>query len=1176
MRLARPKRTTPIYVKAPDTGTVYLSELVPVHARNEKGCTGRDRSFNAHPLTLGGRTYERGLGIHPNCDLAFDLEGRFPTFEAVVGSDLEGETTVAEARDRAETVEFMVIGDGKMIYQTGRMKWNSEPRHIYVPIPGVRRLELKLHRRSGPRWLSGPADWAIARVGEPLHNRVAVADDATMGKAISLDGEWELAGFEQGTGIASQAHYGAEEARADAVKVAVPGSVYAAAEPKEAAGKEWWYWREFDLPAEWAGKAVWVEMDGAAYQADAWLNGRWIGRTVGPFVQGRFNATVGAKLGGRNVLAVRVIASPAPWAKAEKPFQPLPASQLVTSATLARHGIPPLGIWRGVRVAATGPLVVRSFSAERTGEGKQLRMRTEVENIGSAKLKASVMLLVPDLFRSFEVEPGKTAIIDALGEDIETGTREIEGGLHVPFEFPPIATAAVLLEGDGQSDAKTVRFVRHTAELAPDAALLMVNGNPVSIRACVWAPSDALLRPDKGRVERLLAHAQKCGFNALLVQDGAFEADGLYDLCDKKGIFVLQGLSRAGQSVDVETYLANVEAMVKRLQGYSCIVAWCVGGANGHLAAQALALVSKLDRTRLIADSPSAGEMRLWSTQTDPKTKVVRWRSMTLPCVPAVTSPSTRASLGRDLPWPSVGQWPGDGPPSLPAAAYGPASSAWRHILSGQTAQAAAVQRALESSRLKPGSSVLSQLNEPAASSSSALIDYRGVPKPAYYAVQRARAATAVFLDVEGGIPATLDVGQALKGQVWVQTPRPLKGARVRAELFDTHMFPLGDWNAMADIDGLARPLAIEWKAATEQAGDVVFLHLSLADAEDKPVTSNLIWLGIEKPRGQARKLRVAWMGGEPRGVLADEAFQAAAGIELVKPDLESVDTTAAVRKPFADVDVIAVEAETVLNDYFDADLRDVADAVKSGCGLLVFGQDHTLHDSALGPVLPVDRPADEVIGEPRRPSATEPNHPALSRVSLESCPVLAPRAGPIAKANAMVLAELDPETPLLVESTHGDGRVIALLARPGELAGWRDGRRFFAGLLGYLHRLGHVELSRLVDRSMPAPLRALGRIGPATIETAMRQHEDGALVVMRNTSPTLAFMIVLEAEGDDPGAVTFSDNAFWLMPGRSCGVVVTGKGETGDYRLALEGWNVERTPVPGRLTLDGSRIRVR
>jgi hypothetical protein len=70
--------------------------------------------------------------------------------------------------------------------------------------------------------------------------------------------------------------------------------------------------------------------------------------------------------------------------------------------------------------------------------------------------------------------------------------------------------------------------------------------------------------------------------------------------------------------------------------------------------------------------------------------------------------------------------------------------------------------------------------------------------------------------------------------------------------------------------------------------------------------------------------------------------------------------------------------------------------------------------------------------------------------------------------------------------------------------------------------------------------------------------------------------MIVLEAEGDDPGAVTFSDNAFWLMPGRSCGVVVTGKGETGDYRLALEGWNVERTPVPGRLTLDGSRIRVR
>jgi hypothetical protein len=404
----------------------------------------------------------------------------------------------------------------------------------------------------------------------------------------------------------------------------------------------------------------------------------------------------------------------------------------------------------------------------------------------------------------------------------------------------------------------------------------------------------------------------------------------------------------------------------------------------------------------------------------------------------------------------------------------------------------------------------------------------------------------------------------------------PLKGARVRAELFDTQMLPLGDWNAMADIDGLARPLTVEWKAAEEQAGDVVFLHLSLADAEGKPITSNLIWLGIREPRDQARKLRVAWMGAEPRGVLADGAFLAAAGIELVKPDLESTDSTAEDRKPFADVDVIVVEAQAVLNEYFDVDLRDVADAVASGCGLLVFGQDHTLHDSALGPVLPVDRPADEVMGEPQQPTETEPNHPALSRVMFESCPVLAPRAASTAKADAMVLAELDPETPLLVERGHGDGRVTALLARPGELAGWRDGRRFFAGLLGYLHRLGHVELSRLVDRAMPAPLRALGQLKPATIETAMRQHEDGALVVMRNTSAVLAFMIVLEAEGGDPGALCFSDNAFWLMPGRSCGVVVTGQGEKADHRLALEGWNVERTPIPGRLTLDGGRIRVR
>ncbi|NQT85697.1 hypothetical protein HQ560_02975, partial [bacterium] len=694
---------------------------------------------------------------------------------------------------------------------------------------------------------------------------------------------------------------------------------------------------------------------------------------------------------------------------------------------------------------------------------------------------------------------------------------------------------------------------------------LLVNGKPVDIRACMWAPSDALLRPDPARVERLLAHAKKCGFNALFVQDGAFEADGLYDLCDKAGILVLQGLPRAGQGVDVEVYLANAEAMIRRLRGRASIVAWCVDGANRHLAARAVALCSAVDPNRLIADGPTEGEMRLWSTQIDPKTNVVHWRSMPLPCAGDVASPPTRASLGgEDLPWPASGIWPGDGPPSLAAAAYGPAPSAWRHILSGQAAQAAALQRALERARLTGGSSVVQQLNEPAPSSSAALVDYRGIPKPAYYAALRARAATAIFLDAGAETPATLTVGAPLKGAVCVQSATPLKGARVRAELFDTQMRPLGDWNAMVDLEAkaVARPLAVDWTPKLEQAGDVVFLHLALSDADGKPIVSDLVWLGIEAAQPATAKLRVAWLGAEPRGVLADKAFLAAAGIALVTPDDEMLDPADDARKPFEGIDVIVVDAATALDDYLDADMRSVADAVRRGCGLLALGQSHVLHDSALGLLLPTDRPADKVTGQAQQPTAAVPTHPVLGRIAFGTCPDLAARAASTATADAMVLAQFDPEHPLLVERSEGQGRVLALLTRPGELAGWGDGRRFYAGLLAYVARLGYADLSRLVDAATPSPLRALGTLKPATVEATLRKHENGAMVVLKNTSDTLAFLLVLEAEGEGAGAVHFSDNGFWLMPGKSAGVIVSTPNGKRNYKLTLQGWNTPRTPI--------------
>jgi len=1234
MRLARPpRRTPPLRRPAAGVGELYLSELEPAHARIEKGAVARDRSFNAHPLTLGGRTFKRGLGVHPNCDLAFDLHGLFPTFEAVVGSDLEGEEGVSEARDRAESFEFMVIGDGRMLYQTGRMRWDSPPRHIYIPIPRVRRLELKIHRRSGPRWLSGPVDWAIARVGEPIHNIVAVRPKVEGAERLvesrPLDGVWKLAGFPVGEGITHEAHRASAEARAGAIDVHVPGSVFAALDAsgkgdaalRDAANQEWWHWREFDAPRGWEGRSVWLELDGAAYQSDCWLNGRWIGRTVGPFVSGRFEATKGVKLGEKNVVALRVTASPAEWAKGAGPFRPEPASKLVTSQELARHGYPPLGLWQPVRLKSAGPCLLRNLHVETVElreNGAKLRVEAEIESLVKERLSGRLTGSIeggglnrpPTAFaKEFNVDGHRTA-----GIELEVKLH------HDPLRWSPRELgqqrlyhlkAELALAGGAISDEADIRFGIRNVELdtAAGVARLRINGQTLHIRGCVWLPADAFLRLDPARYERLLGRARQCGFNTLRVWGGGLvETDLFYDLCDRHGMLVLQELplTSEGPGQSADDFLRNAAETIRRLRRHPSLIAWCVGGAvnprampDPRLTSELIALCARLDpQRRLIADSPKTGLAQLWTTRADPERRRTYWRSAPLRYTPGISSPSMpgtlRAWLGRELAWPSAGEWP-SGVSSSAAAAFGRSRSAREHILRAQTAQAGALQRVLERRRAAPVSEILWQLNEPLPSSSPALIDAAGVPKPAYYVVRRARDPLSIFADFGGEAPSSLGVGERLTGEVCVEsTVGPLRGVTASAAVLDRSLRRLASWRSRFDAERgiLARPLVLDWSPDASLAGDVCFLHLRLDDEAGRRLASNLYWFGIVASRDKPRPLRVAWLTSRPRGPLADEAFLAATGVEVKRPGDElfaPVKEGEEPPNPFDGYDVVVIDAATVFTDYVDDDLKAAAKAVEKGCGLLVEGVDENLLESSLAPLLPIGHPALLPTGMARRPVAVAPDHPALRRVSFASCPPLARRRALEVRRNAMALAQLDEMHPLLVESAHGRGRVLALTTRPG---GWDDLRRFYAGILGYLARLPHRELGELVESARPAPLRALGRLGPAIVEATARQEGDAAAVVLTNPSAGLAFMVHLEAapaevkgRAEPSAPIVFSDNYVWLLPGERRTIRVeaerTAAGRGGEeaplsLELVVRGWNVAPQRLKGRLVVSGGRVSLR
>jgi len=70
--------------------------------------------------------------------------------------------------------------------------------------------------------------------------------------------------------------------------------------------KPWWFCREFQVPRDYRGKVIWLNLDGINYRADVWLNGQQIGHAkdiAGMFKRYRFDVTRQIQPGTTNALA---------------------------------------------------------------------------------------------------------------------------------------------------------------------------------------------------------------------------------------------------------------------------------------------------------------------------------------------------------------------------------------------------------------------------------------------------------------------------------------------------------------------------------------------------------------------------------------------------------------------------------------------------------------------------------------------------------------------------------------------------------------------------------------------------------------------------------------------------------------------------------------------------------
>jgi hypothetical protein len=151
-----------VTVPIPPGTTTYLSDLPFTVTANGWGPPEKDHSngetgaSDGHTITLNGKTYAKGLGVHANSDLSFALNGQYKQFISDIGVDDE----VANNG----SVDFQIYVDGQLKYDSNTMTGATATKTTpTIDLTNAQTLRLVV-TDAGNGNNSDHADWASARV----------------------------------------------------------------------------------------------------------------------------------------------------------------------------------------------------------------------------------------------------------------------------------------------------------------------------------------------------------------------------------------------------------------------------------------------------------------------------------------------------------------------------------------------------------------------------------------------------------------------------------------------------------------------------------------------------------------------------------------------------------------------------------------------------------------------------------------------------------------------------------------------------------------------------------------------------------------------------------------------------------------------------------------------------
>ncbi|HEV2328011.1 MAG TPA: glycoside hydrolase family 2 [Verrucomicrobiae bacterium] len=411
---------------------------------------------------------------------------------------------------------------------------------------------------------------------------------------------------------------------------------------------DFWYRCQFMIPADDAGKHIWLNFDGINWKADIFLNGTAVGNIDGAFIRGRFDITSTARPGTTNYLAVLIHHVAHPESGPGKVIHKKLGSR-TTNGDLLGYDSPTflasagwnwlpivpgreIGIWNDVRVETTGdvklidPWVITDLPLPKTNRA-DLTVKTELLNNTDHSERGELIGQIGKMtFHQEEaLEPGQTKSVTL--DKFDCPQLSIKNPrLWWPNDYgsQPLYTLKLRFEIGGRISAsrsvhfgiRKISYVRNNAIDSTNPMLtLYVNGRRILIRGGNWGMDDGMLNCNTAGYDLRVRLHHDANLNMIRNWVGMVGNEAFYDACDRYGILIWDDFWLANpvdgpDPTDDGMFIANMRDKIRRVRSHPSLALYC--GRNEGLPPHELdmamrAATRELDGTRYYIPHSAAG-----------------------------------------------------------------------------------------------------------------------------------------------------------------------------------------------------------------------------------------------------------------------------------------------------------------------------------------------------------------------------------------------------------------------------------------------------------------------------------------------------------------------------------------------------------------------------------------